>query len=223
MNIQALFREMHNPSSWRLNMVILPEPYHGFRCDVARIIEPIALVTSKVVDDEQKAGNRSGKIRFWDVVWPELGQIRTLQPILSLPRCAPEEFGCADRRPEHTALDTTRGKSVPGRFLSRRSGLLKEANQFNLLGQEGVVPVGTDHLSVICVSRQPSRIVLRELTDGLAGKSQSELIPTKFSLARIRPNTSSDALPPRNGSQLSMVRRIAKYALASKRSMNLCP
>src|ERR1700728_1505290 len=54
-------------------------------------------------------------------------------------------------RPEHTALDTAPGKTVPGRFLSFEKWLLEETNELDLLGQKGIVPVSADHLAVVGV------------------------------------------------------------------------
>src|ERR1700723_1045438 len=120
MNIQALFLEMHNPSSWRLNMGISAGTVPGFRCNVARIIETNSPCDKQSCWSRAESCKRFRKDSFSDRALGHLGKI----DLPTLPR----RFWMHSPRPEHTALDAACRKSVPGRFLRFDSWLLKEAN-----------------------------------------------------------------------------------------------
>jgi hypothetical protein len=158
MNIQAFFREMHNPSSWRLNTGLLPEPYPGFRCDVARIIETNSPCDKQTSRLRTESSEQFPKDLFLGMALAGIGtksdsSANSLPPRFALyaSPCLSRQIWMRDLRREHTALDATRRKSVPDRFLRRKSGLLQQANQLHLLRQESIVSMRANHLAVVCI------------------------------------------------------------------------
>ena len=124
MNIQALFLEMHNPSSWRL---------HTDHADGTVPRLPVRRwkdyrnrrrhVTSKVLASPTESCRLSRQARFRHGIG--LGHkalVQESQAIFPLPAHLRNSW-MHRRRAEHTALDAACGKSVPDRFFGSISRL----------------------------------------------------------------------------------------------------
>ncbi len=123
MNIQALFLEMHNPSSWRLHtdhadgtVPRLPvRRWKDYRNQEGH-------VTSKVLAHRQKAVGSLGEFASGTASGGHKALVQQSQAIFPLPAHLRNSW-MHRRRAEHTALDTACGKSVPDRFFGSISRL----------------------------------------------------------------------------------------------------